>query len=142
MSIESNLERIANALEKLAAADIVQVQPVAETTDAPVAGKTRGRPAKVEAPVVVEEKPAAGFLDDDEEEEEAAPVLTRDDVKKSLMAAQERLTAKYADAQKGLNEAMAVLKDNGKVERIGQLADDQKVFKKIIDAANAKAPKK
>lgn len=142
MSIESNLESIAQSLAILAKAygggTTAQVDAAAEAVVE--TKKKRGRPA---AEPVVEEKPAARFLDDDDEEEEtAAPVLTRDDVKKSLMAAQERLTAKYADAQKGLNEAMAVLKDNGNVERIGQLGDDQKVFKKIIDAANAKAPKK
>lgn len=138
MSIESNLESIAQSLAILAKAHgggtIAQVDAAAEAVEA-AGKKPRGRPAKTEKEP--EPEAAKGFLDD-EDDETAAPVLTRDDVKKALMGAQERLTAKYADAQKGLSEAMAVLKDNGKVDRIGQLADDQKVFKKIIDAANAK----
>lgn len=117
MTIEATLERIAAALEKLADKPVAEAAPKA---DAPVKPRTaREKPAEKPAPEP-EVDPFAAV-------EETAVAYTRDDVRKALLACQERL---------GPSAAQAVFKKAAGVDTLPALKDDSK-FAAIIAAANA-----
>lgn len=125
MTLEATLERIAVALEAMAANGTAPTGAVKADAAAPKAAK----PAKA----ATAEKPAAAKpapepeVDPFAAVDEPAVVLTRDDVRKALLACQERL---------GPAAAQAVFKKAAGVDTLPALKDDSK-FAAIIAAANA-----
>lgn len=147
--IEDSLKRIADALERIALhqAQGVGAAPAAqgpattpEQTPPPAADKPAGKGKKPAAPAPAPApaaKPAASFLDDDNDEP-AGPPLTKEDVKKALVAAQDRLAKKLGDAQEGTKAAMKILTEHGGgAETLKALADDQAVLRAVYTAATA-----
>ena len=142
--IETELKRLADAAERIVAAlerstavvpphphgDMAPT-PVAPATANPKPGRKKAAPEPTPEPVAEQQ---ASFLDDDEEEGEP---VTKEDVKKALVAAQGRLTEKLKDAQKGMVAAMKILADTAKVDTLRKLPDDQKVLRAVIAAADA-----
>ena len=142
--IEQNLERIATALEKIAAAlanpNVTGIAPgvaptaAAETAATPAPATKPPKAAKPAKPAPVETA-TKSFLDDDDAD--AGAPVTKEDVKAALVAAQQRLEKQLGDAQKGMTAAMAVLTTTANVETLRALPDDQAVLRKVITAANA-----
>lgn len=121
MTIEATLERIATALEALAKGGA----PLATSAPAPVAAaKPRARATPVTEPPASTSEPE---VDPFAAAEEPAKTYTRDDVRKALLACQERL---------GPTAAQAVFKKAAGVDTLPALKDDSK-FAAIIAAANA-----
>lgn len=145
MTIESTLERIAVALEKIANPQISHVAtytkdelikadpgpmiPVSEP--AATEPKRRGRPPKVEPDPVQPSKPVKldaspmSFLDDPAPAG-ATKVYTLEEVREALVACQKRTFPE---------RARKALKDAGGVDVLPQLAEDR--FAAVIAAANA-----
>lgn len=124
MTIEATLERIAAALERLAdkPAGVAAVQ-----TETPPSAPMKTRAAKKEATPAPE--PTMPEVDVFAAVEEPEVKLTRDDVRKALLACQERL---------GPAAAQAVFKKAAGVDTLPALKDESK-FAAIIAAANAAA---
>lgn len=118
MTIETTLERIAAALEKLA--DNKPVDPGSKAEAAPTKPRAAAKEKPAEKPAPEPEVDPFAAAD----EPEVKP--TRDDVRKALLACQERL---------GPSAAQAVFKKAAGVDTLPGLKDDSK-FAAIIKAAN------
>jgi NACalpha-BTF3-like transcription factor len=122
MTVESELARIATALERIAAGAMVDAT-VAATLPAPEPVKRGpGRPPKVEAPPQPETtaEPDDGFL----EEEEKSEAYTKEDVRAALVAYQGRASQE---------KARALLKQVGGADTLGALKEEK--FAAVIEAS-------
>ena len=138
MTIESNLERIATALEKLASGQgslpldkpvvVERATTVVETATPPVTPRPRGRPPKVQPapePTTESVEPEApeeadGFLD----VTDAAPVYTIEQVREAIVGYQK----KTGDPEK----ARKLLKSVGGVDTLRSLPESR--FGAIVEA--------
>ena len=135
MTIEAQLERIANALERLAAQAMVDT---AVDASIPKAAPRRGRPPKAALPAPapeVDDTPPVSkgkqedWVDEPPEdpvavEEESAAAPTKEDVRAALVAYQGKF---------GAEKARGLLKSVGGVDTLGQLPEAK--FTAVIAAA-------
>ena len=130
MTIEASLDRIAVAIENLAALLAPGAAPAAKPTaePQPQAKRSAGRPAKSPAPVA--EQPAETVAEPDPFDVGAAadpePVYTRENVRDALVSYQKRVSPE---------RARKLLKDVGGVDTLGTLPEAK--FAAVIAATKA-----
>jgi len=134
MTIESNLERIANSLERFVALAEGRVAP-AQSTDATVIPadpkpekKTRKSAAEKPAPEPTPEPEKDDFLSDDSSEE---VTVTKEQVIEALTA--------YGEAAGSTDKARELMAKIGGAKKIGELAKEK--YADVFKAANEAAAK-